>query len=146
MVALGALALLLWEPHLEGRNDNATTFQIYFNDPFLAYVYTASIAFFVMLYQAFKLLGYIGRNEVFSKAALKALKTIKYCAIIVIGFVFGAEAYLFFFQRGKDDIAGGMAIGHVMIVLFVVIATTAAVFERPLRKGIEMQSENDLTV
>ena len=79
LIGIGALALLLWEPHIEGRNVHATLFQIYFNDPFLAWAYSASIAFFVALYQAFKLLGYIGRNEVFSLRSVKALHTIKYC-------------------------------------------------------------------
>src|SRR3982751_6497759 len=78
LIALGSLALLLWEPHVEGRNAHATPFEIYFKDPFLAYAYIASIPFFAALYQAFKVLGYAGRNEVFSQAAVKALRTIKY--------------------------------------------------------------------
>jgi hypothetical protein len=62
LIGIGALALMLWEPHIEGRNAHATTFQIYFNDPFLAYTYIASIPFFVALYQAFKVLGYAGQK------------------------------------------------------------------------------------
>ncbi len=46
-LGIGALGFLLWEPHLEGRNAHATTFEIYFHDPFLAYVYVGSIPFFV---------------------------------------------------------------------------------------------------
>src|SRR5205085_3147528 len=84
LVALGALALMLWEPHLEGRNVHATTFEIYFKDPFLAYAYLASLAFFMALYQAFTLLGYIGRNQVFSLDSVRALRTIKYCAIVLV--------------------------------------------------------------
>src|SRR5712672_4836413 len=87
LIGIGALGLMLWEPHLEGRNAHATLFQIYFNDPFLAYAYIASIAFFVALYEAFKVLGYVGQNKVFSQAAVKALRIIKYCAIAIIGFV-----------------------------------------------------------
>src|SRR5213592_1021460 len=87
LIGIGALAIMLWEPHIEGRNVHATLFEIYFKDPFLAYAYIASIPFFVALYQAFKLLGYIGRNEVFSQRSVKALRTIKYCAIAIIGFV-----------------------------------------------------------
>src|SRR5204863_8687470 len=87
LIGIGALALMLWEPHLEGRNAHATLFEIYFKDPFLAYAYIASIAFFVALYQAFKLLGYAGRNKAFSPEAVKALRTIKRCAISILGFV-----------------------------------------------------------
>src|SRR5215210_2916938 len=47
LIGIGALALMLWEPHLEGRNAHATPFEIYFKDPFLAYAYLASLAFFV---------------------------------------------------------------------------------------------------
>src|SRR6476659_316119 len=87
LIGIGALALLLWEPHIEGRNVHATLFQIYFKDPFLAYAYIASIPFFVALYQAFKVLGYVRQNKTFSLATVKALRTIKYCAISIIGFV-----------------------------------------------------------
>ncbi len=146
LIGIGALALLLWEPHLEGRNAHATPFEIYFKDPFLAYVYTASIAFFVALYQAFKLLGYIRANDVFSQRSVKALRTIKYCAMALVAFIVGAEAYIFIFVRGKDDIAGGVMIGLVMIFVSVVAATAAAVFERLLQSAVEIKSENDLTV
>src|SRR6476619_3957606 len=85
LIGVGALALMLWEPHVEGRNAHATLFEIYFKDPFLAYAYIASIPFFVALYQAFTVLGYAGQNKVFSQAAVKALRIIKYCAIALIG-------------------------------------------------------------
>ena len=146
LMGIGALALMLWEPHLEGRNVNATLYQIYFNDPFLAYVYIASISFFVALYQAFKLLIYIGRNEVFSQRSVKALRTIKYCAMTLVAFIIGAEGYIFIAMRGKDDIAGGVAVGLAMIFLSAVTATAAAVFERLLQNAVDIKSENDLTV
>ena len=146
LIGIGFLALLLWEPHIEGRNAHATLFQIYFNDPFLAYAYTASIAFFVALYQAFKLLGYVGRGEVFSQRSVKALRTIKYCALCLVGFLVGAEAYFFIVVRGKDDIAGGVMIGLLLIFVSAVVATAAAVFERTLQSAVELKSENDLTV
>ena len=145
-VGLGALALMLWEPHLEGRNAHASLFQIYFNDPFLAYGYIASTAFFIALYQAFKLLGYIGRNEVFSHRSVKVLWTIKYCAMSLVIFIVAAEAYLFIAVRGKDDIAGGVAMGVFLIFVSAVIATAAAVFERTLQSAVDIKSENDLTV
>src|SRR5215207_4774571 len=86
LVGIGALAFLLWEPHLEGRNAQATLFEIYFKDPFLAYAYIGSISFFLGLYHAFKVLGYAGRNQEFSPSAVKSLRTVKYCAIALIGF------------------------------------------------------------
>lgn len=147
LIGIGALALLLWEPHIEGRNVNATLFEIYFKDPFLAYVYIASIPFFVALHQSFKLLGYIGQNKIFSQAAIKNLKTIKYCAMIIVAFVVGAEGYLFIVQRHvEEDIAGGVMMGLVMIFISVVIATATAIFEKLLQNAVDIKSENDLTI
>jgi hypothetical protein len=146
LFALGALALMLWEPHLEGRNAHATPFEIYFKDPFLAYAYLASIAFFTALYQAFTLLGYIGRNKVFSLESVRALRTIKYCAIVLVVMIGGAVSYISIFVRHKDDIAGGVVIGGVLIFVSGVVGTAAAVFERLLQNAVDMKSENDLTV
>ena len=146
LIGIGAVALMLWEPHIEGRNAHATPLQIYFNDPFLAYAYIASIPFFVGLYQAFKVLGYAGQGRVFSPKAVKALRTMKYCAISLVGFVGAAEAYFFIFVRGKDDIAGGVAVGLLIIFVCVVVAAAAAMFERLLQSAVEIKSENDLTV
>lgn len=145
-LGIGAFVFMLWEPHLEGRNVNATLFQIYFRDPFLAYVYIASVFFFVALYQAFKLLGLIGRNEVFSEASVKTLRTIKYCAMALIAFIMGAEAYIWIVVRGTDDIAGGVAMGLFLIFASAIVATAAAVFERLLQNAVDIKSENDLTV
>src|SRR5215813_6448951 len=109
LIGIGALALMLWEPHLEGRNAHATLFEIYFKDPFLAYAYLASIPFFAAIYQAFKVLGYIGRNKAFSPATVKALRTIKFCALAIIGFVAIGELFIMF--NNSDDRAGGFFIG-----------------------------------
>jgi len=146
IVGIIALALLLIEPHMEGRNDGATTSEIYFNDPFLAYAYIASSAFFLALYQGIKLLSLIGRGEVFSKAAVNALRRIKYCALILAGFIVGAEIFLIATKRNEDDIAGGVMLGLIIMFISIVVATAAAVFERTLQAAIDIKSENDLTV
>lgn len=115
LIGIGALAFMLWEPHIEGRNVNATLFEIYFKDPFLAYAYTVSIAFFVALYQAFKVLGYVRQNKTSSQATIKALRTIKYCGIALVAFVVAPVAYLFIVRPG-DDIAGGVAMGFLLLL------------------------------
>ena len=144
LIGIGALALMLWEPHVEGRNAHATLFEIYFNDPFLAYAYVASIPFFAALYQAFRLLGYAGQNKIFSQDAVKALRTIKYCAITIIGFVAGAE--IFILLNGEEDKSGGIFIGIVIAFSSIVITAAAAMFERILQNAVDIKSENDLTV
>ena len=144
LIGIGALAIMLWEPHVEGRKAHATPFEIYFKDPFLAYAYIASIPFFVALYQAFKVLGYAGQNKVFSQAAVKALRTIKFCAISIIGFV--AVSVIFIIFGDKDDRPAGVFMRILITFGSIVIATAAAMFERILQNAVDMKSENDLTV
>lgn len=138
IVGVGVFVFLLSEPYFEGRNVNATLFEIYFKDLFLAYAYVAFIPFFVALCQIFKVLGYIGHSTVFSIDALRALQTIKYCGGVHASLIAGAVVYLFIFERGKDDIAGGVAMGLFITLVSVVIATTAAVFERRVRGTLDM--------
>ena len=144
LIGIGAFVLLLWEPQIEGRNAHATLFEIYFKDPFLAYIYIGSIAFFVALYQAFKVLGYVRQDKIFSQEAVKALRTIKFCALILIGFVAGAE--IFIMLNTSDDRAGGVFMGILITFGSIVIATAAAMFERILQNAVDIKSENDLTV
>jgi len=144
LFGVGVFAFLLWEPHLEGRNVNATLFEIYFKDPFLAYAYIGSIPFFVALYQAFKLLGYIRRNEIFSQRSVRALRTIKYCALVIIGFV--AVSVIFMIGGDRDDRPAGVFMRILITFPSIVIGTAAAVFERILQNAVDIKSENDLTV
>ena len=139
----GVLAFLLWEPHLEGRNVNSTLFEIYFKDPFLAYIYLAFVPFFVGLYQGFKILGYV--DGIFSPRSVRALRIIKYCALTMAIFFLGAEAYLFIFISGTDDIAGGVMMGAFVILMCAVVGTAAAMFERILQNAANIKSENDRT-
>jgi hypothetical protein len=144
LIGVGAIALMLWEPHLEGRNKNATVFEVYFKDPFLAYAYTASIPFFVALYQAFNVLGYAGQNKIFSQEAVKGLRTIKYCAIAIIGFV--AVSAIFLLRGDPEDRPPGVFMRILITFPSIVVATAAAIFERILQNGVDIKSENDLTV
>ena len=146
LLGAGVFAFLLWEPQVEGRNVNATQFEVYFKDPFLAYLYLAFVPFFVGLYQGFKLLGYARRDEIFSQRSVQALRIIKFCALITAIFILGAEAYIFVFVRGTDDIAGGVMMGVFVILMCAIIGTAAAVFERILQNAVDIKSENDLTV
>ncbi|QQS34725.1 MAG: DUF2975 domain-containing protein [Ignavibacteriales bacterium] len=146
LIGILTLALMLWEPHLEGRNVNATVFEIYFKDPFLAYVYIGSIPFFFALYQAIKLLSYIDKNKIFSQHSVKAVRNIKYCGIALVIFIIGAEGYLFIFERGKDDITGAVMLGLIAIFITSVVTTAAGVFQKLLQNAVDLKAENDLTV
>ncbi|MEN9557832.1 MAG: hypothetical protein RL141_201 [Candidatus Parcubacteria bacterium] len=140
LIGITVLALMLWEPHLEGRNVNATPFEIYFTDPFLAYAYTASVAFFVALYQAFKVVGYVRQGTIFGEATVKALRTIKYCGMILVATIMGAQAYIAIIVRGTDDIAGGIAVSLFLMIIAAMIAIAAGRFERMLKYVVGTKS------
>lgn len=145
LTGIMALAILLWFPSTEGRAVNLNLFSIYF-DPFILYGYAASIAFFVGLYKTFKLLGYIGKNKVFSSNAVKALKSIKHCAIVLSILIVFAGIYIKLFHHKQDDPAGFLAICIVTTFITIVFVTIMAIFEKLLQNAIDMKSENDLTI
>lgn len=145
LIGIVALAILIWFPLTEGRAKNLDLFSIYF-DPFILYGYAASIAFFVALYKAFKLLGYIGQNKVFSSHSVRALKSIKYCAIAISISIAAAGLYIRIFHNKEDDPAGFIAICIVTTFVSIVVATAAAIFEKILQNALDMKSENDLTI
>lgn len=145
LIGMVALAFLIWFPLTEGRATNLELPRIYL-DPFILYGYASSIAFFVALYKAFKLLGYIGQNKVFSSSAVGTLKSIKYCAIILSILIVIAGLYIRLFHNEEDDPAGFLAICFMTIFVSIVVATVAAIFEKVLQNAIDMKSENDLTI
>ena len=131
-IGIAAFAFLLWEPHIEGRNANATLFAIYFNDPFLAYAYIASLPFFIGLYQALGLLGYARQNKESSASALQSVRNIKRCAFALIGLV--ALGEVFILLGDSDDRAGGVFMGILIILGSIMLAVAMVVLERFLRK------------
>ena len=145
LIGIVALAILIRLPLTEGRATNLDLFSIYF-DPFILYGYAASIAFFVALYKAFKLLGYVGQNKVFSSNSVGALKSIKYCAIVLSILIVMAGLYIKIAHDKDDDPAGFLAICIVTTFASIVVATAAAIFEKILQNAIDMKSENDLTI
>lgn len=108
-------------------------------------LYATAIPFYFALYQAFKLLSYIDKNNAFSELSVRALMNIKYCAITISSlFVVGLP--LFYLIAEKDDAPGIIVIGLVMIFASMVIAVFAAVLQKLLKEAIDIKSENDLTV
>ena len=108
-------------------------------------LYATTIPFYFALYQAYKLLSYIDKNNAFSELSVRALKNIKYCAI-TISILYVAGMPLFYLVGEVDDAPGSILIGMVMIFASMVIAVFAAVLEKLLKNAIDIKSENDLTV
>ncbi len=132
-IGIATFAFLLLEPHIEGRNAHATLLEIYFKDLFLVYVYIASIPFFVVLYQLFKVLDYAGQNTIFSQAAVNAVRIIKYCGMAMIGFVAGGVTIILL--GNSDDRPPVIFMGSLTMFGSIVIAAAAGRFEQIFKKG-----------
>lgn len=108
-------------------------------------MYAAALPFYFALYQAFKLLSYIGKNQAFSELSVKALKQIKYCAI-TISTLYLLGMPLYYLMGKKVDPPSFIPMGLSIILASMVIAVFAAVLQRLLQEAITIKSENDLTV
>ena len=142
LIGVAALAILILFPLTEGRAVNLNLFSIY-TDPFILYSYAASTPFFIALVKAFRLLGYIGLNEAFTLNSVRALRSIKYCAILLSILIVMAGLYIRIFHDQQDDPAGFLAIAMLITFASVVAATAAAVFEKILQKGMDLKSANE---
>jgi hypothetical protein len=145
LIGIVSLAILIRFPLTEGRAQNLDLFSIY-ADPFILYGYASSFVFFVALYKAFKLLGYIGQNKLFSLNSVRTLRSIKYCAIIFTILIVLAGLYIRIFHSKDDDPAGFLAMCMVMTFISIAFATALAVFEKILQNAVDMKAENDLTI
>lgn len=124
LTGIAVFAFLLWEPTVEGRNLNSTLFEIYFKDPFLAFVYVASIPFFIGVYQTYKVLSQASKGSVHAPAVVKSLQLIKKCAVLTIGLAVVGEGIIM--SNTSEDRAGGIFMGGLVILSSLVVVMVAA--------------------
>lgn len=114
--------------------------------PVLAVMYASAVPFYYALYQALKLLSLIDKNKAFSQESVKALKHIKYCAII-IGLLYGVGTIPSLFIVAQKDDSPGLG-GLALVIPFgsMIIAVFSAVLQRLLEEVIIIKKDNDLTI
>ena len=113
--------------------------------PVLIGVYGSVLPFFAALYQTFKLLNHIDKNQAFSDLSVKALKNIKFCALTISGLYLVILPFVFGLAQ-MDDAPGLVLVGMIPIFASLVIAVFAAVLQRLLQDAIDIKKENDLIV
>lgn len=113
--------------------------------PIIAGMYITAVPFFIALYQALKLLGFIDSGKAFSVLSVKALQRIQYCAAIISGMYAAGMPYIYAVAQ-KDDAPGVVALGLIIVFASFIIATFSAVLQKLLQNAVDIQSENDLTV
>lgn len=108
-------------------------------------LYLTAIPFLVALWQAFKLLRYIKENRAFSDSSVTALQVSKRCWITISALYLGGIPLLFPIAQA-DDAPGLILFGVAIALAPVTVAVFAAVLERLMKSGMDLKSENDLTV
>lgn len=117
--------------------------------PFLIGVWVLAVPVFVALFQTHKLLGYLDQGKAFSEKSVRALKYIKYCAIIFAMMIAAAAITTFSITHSIDpteDAAPVGTFGAIFTFVPVVIATFVAVLQKLMQQAIKIKEENDQIV
>lgn len=138
LIGIALLAVCIFLLPEAARRDSIVRPGDYSIYPLLICAYGVCITFSVALYQAYKLLSYIDRNNAFSELSLKSLKVIKKCAFIIIFFILLVIVYLRVYSMfTSDDAAGPIALGLMGIFTTAIIAAIVDVLQKPLKNTLE---------
>lgn len=113
--------------------------------PVFLVINLSAFPFFFAVYQVIKLLNYVDTNKPFSDLSVKALKNIKYSALIFAAIYILGIPYIYY-KAEVDDAPGVLAITIILTLASIIIGTFAAVLQNLIQKAVDLKSENDLTV
>jgi hypothetical protein len=112
--------------------------------PLLVCAYGICITFSVALYQVFKLLTFIDKNNVFSELSLHSLNVIKKCAFTVICFILAAIVYLRVYAHFTgDDAAGPISLGLMGVLATSVVIAFVTVLQKPIKNILDSRPKNN---
>jgi len=101
------------EPQVEGRNVHAT--QLRSTSRIHSWrIYTWPSSHFLSVCTRHQDIRVCPTKRNIFQRSVRALRIIKYCALTTALFIVGAEAYIFIFVRGTDDVAGGVMMGPLL--------------------------------
>ena len=106
--------------------------------PLLVCAYGICITFSFTLYQVYKLLTYIERNNAFSELSLTSLKVIKKCAFTAIFFIVLMIISLKVVSKiTGDDAAGPISLSLMCILATSIIIAIVDVLQKPLKNFLD---------
>jgi hypothetical protein len=146
LIAIGALAICVFPlPRgvaYEAAKGPGTGWQIYV---FLFGAYIQAALFFFALFQAFKLLSYIDRNEAFSELSVRALRHVKRSALMIGLVMVAGLVWLGVISAGTgEDSAGPTMLGLIGTLVSSVVAAVAGVLQTQVQKVIDLKKEGPL--
>ena len=144
LIGIAVLAVCIFLLPEAARRDVIERPGDYLIYPLLVCAYGICITFSVALYQVFKLLTYIEKNNAFSELSFQSLKVIKKCAFSVIFFILLAIVYLrVHAQFTGDDPAGPISLSLMAILATSIIAAIVDALQKPLKNISDIKSKND---
>ena len=143
LIAIAALAVCIFPlPRMiakEAAKTPDTAWQIYV---FLVGAYIQAAVFLFALYQAFRLLSYIDRNNAFSELSVTALRRIKHSALTIGLLMVAGIVWVMVLSAGTgDDSAGPVMIGFIGTFASSVVAAVAAVLQTQVQKAVDTKKE-----
>jgi len=139
LAGIALLALCIRLPEIAVKDARVHPDTAYFLIPFLVCAYGFCITFSVALYQAYKLLTYIEKNNAFSELSLKSLKVIKKCVFTVIFLILlGIVSLMVLAKTTGDDAAGPISLSLMGILATSIIAAIVDVLQKPLKNILEL--------
>ncbi|MED3964951.1 DUF2975 domain-containing protein [Niallia taxi] len=139
LVGIAVFALCIyWMPVLTIKDLKAHPGGDYTLYPLLVCAYGVCITFSIALFQVYKLLTYIGRDNAFSELALTSLKRIKKCAFTAIFFLLLMIISLKVISAiNEDDAAGPISICLMGILATCIITAIVDVLQKPLKHFLD---------
>ncbi|MBN8251713.1 DUF2975 domain-containing protein [Priestia flexa] len=129
---------IYWMPVLTIKDVEAHPGGDYSLYPLLVCAYGICITFSFTLYQVYKLLTYIERNNAFSELSLKSLKVIKKCAFTAIFFIVLMIISLKVISIiTGDDAAGPISISLIGIFATSILTAIVDVLQKPLKNFLD---------
>ncbi|MFD1417589.1 DUF2975 domain-containing protein [Companilactobacillus keshanensis] len=145
VMALMMLAICIFIIPTHLINANNLMHNLTYNLIFGMGLYLTAVLFFIVLWQALKLLHLIDKNEAFSNSSVLNLKNIKISAYLAC-LIYILESPFFYMFADKDDAPGVVIIGMVLAGAALVIALFASMLQKLLTQAIRIKQENDLTI
>ncbi|BAP85777.1 hypothetical protein LOOC260_112390 [Paucilactobacillus hokkaidonensis JCM 18461] len=108
-------------------------------------VTSTAILFWIIIWQAFKILILIDHDNAFSQTTIKILRLIKWLAV-AMGVVYALELPSLYVLADHMDAPGVLMIGIILTGASIVISVFAALLEKLLANAVNYKSENDLTI
>lgn len=111
----------------------------------VAAMYAAAILFYIGIYNGWRVLNAIDKNQAFTMKPVRLLKTIAWCAGIISA-IYAISLPFFYVWADHTDAPGLMVIGLFLTGMPLIICVAVALLARLLGEAVTIKNENDLTV